>query len=47
MIQSIVRRFASKYKEMGSTKKRGKIRRGKAKEKNESKKGQTYKTGAF
>ena len=28
------RRFASKYKEMGSTKKRGKIRRGKAKQKN-------------
>ena len=43
------RLFASKYKEMDSTKKRRKIRRGKAKQKddkNESK-GQTYKAGAF
>ena len=44
------RLLASKYKEMDSTKKRRKIRRGKAKQKddkNESKEGQTYKAGAF
>ena len=44
------RLFASKYKEMDSTRKRRKIRRGKAKQKddkNESKEGQTYKAGAF
>ena len=42
------RLFASKYKEMESTKKRRRIRRGKAKQKddkNESKEGQTYKAG--
>ena len=42
--------FASKYNEMDCTKKRGKIRRGKAKQKddkNESKEGQTYKAGGF
>ena len=44
------RLLASKYKEMDSTKKRRKICRGKAKQKddkNESKEGQTYKAGAF
>ena len=44
------RLFASKYKEMDSTKKRRNIRRGKAKQKddkNGSKEGQTYKAGAF
>ena len=42
------RLFASKYKEMESTKKRRRIRRGKAKQKydkNKSKEGQTYKAG--
>ena len=41
---------ASKYKEIDSTKKRRKIRRGKAKQKddkNESKEGQNHKAGAF
>ena len=44
------RLFASKYKEMESTKKRRRIRRGKAKQKydkNKSKEGQTYKAGAL
>ena len=44
------RLVASKYKEMDSTKKRRKICRGKAKQKddkNESKEGQTYKAGSF
>ena len=45
------RLFASKYKEIDSIKKkRRKIRRGKAKQKddkNESKDGQAYKAGAF
>ena len=44
------RLFASKYKEKESTKKRRKISRGKARQKddkNESKEGQTYKAGAF
>ena len=44
------RLFASKYKEMDSTKKRRKIRHGNAKQKddkNESKEGQTYKAGVF
>ena len=44
------RLLTSKYKEIDSTKTRRKIRRGKAKQrddKSESKEGQTYKAGAF
>ena len=43
-----IKPFASKYKEMESTKQRRKIRRGNAKkkdDKNESKEGKTYKAG--
>ena len=42
--------FASKYREIDSTQKRRKIRRGKAKQKddkNKTKEGQTYMAGAF